>query len=704
MMNVINDNGIKYILSQKQQLVIQKRKYQHIQPKQLMHVFKLHPDLNIFFSAECNKIRLFNDNYQILQQFDVDLNIFANVKYNNFTWYSQPQFKHVYFCKGIIYIHAFHLLLKVEKTGISLVTQITHFLLPEFTNMARFGRSMFVLNDELYVSNVRRQLLILNNDKLKYMKEVFPDLEEYHQIQPVYHQLDNNVYMLDHKEVRKVKDNLQLQHICDIGMNNEHQSYVIDGILVVHTQNYDNVVFVNMLTKQHIRVVKDAQLMAEKHNAIYDDTDGMFRLKQKRFKQYFGDDFKVQIDRASYNFKADQLKKYADYRVTIDSLLSPLEDQLTQDEYDVVQSNRAQLWTMKQQKLDCYLKPCQLMLVVKLRTDLDISIAIEDNFIYIFDHNLLILDQINIDFDFYAGKNNKTFNRQRISVNQAETFQCVISQGVIYLQAFENLFKLNGRKLEFVTVVPNTDSSSWFTPTIFTLNDQLYTFDHYSCIHVLHNGSFKKVNQFRERPFLFPCFFGKVVLLDQHGISMIKGDFQKQFLVEVPDDLDDVSLMHGGTFINHEQMSRTTQVIDMIHGKHRVIQNDESLHKDNIFSILEVGKSGLKLKDSKLVEIFGKEYPKQLETYYNNFINNQQQRYPAYNKQVDTLLTFLVLFQYFQKRVQQKIFNISQKMNKICNNQASIETKVTQSIISMKDATDQILQKFQEFNRSSSNQ
>ncbi|CAL5975466.1 Hypothetical_protein [Hexamita inflata] len=127
--------------------------------------------------------------------------------------------------------------------------------------------------------------------------------------------------------------------------------------------------------------------------------------------------------------------------------------------------------------------------------------------------------------------------------------------------------------------------------------------------------------------------------------------------------------MHGGTFINHEQMNRTTQVINMIHRKHRMIQNDKSLHKDNIFSILEVGKSGLKLKDSKLIE-----------TYY-NFINNQQQRYPTYNKQVEALLTFVVLFQYFQKRVQQKMLNINQNMNQICNSQASIETKLTQSIV-----------------------
>ncbi|CAL6020578.1 Conserved_hypothetical protein [Hexamita inflata] len=694
-MNIINDKVLIHILSKKQRLVRQKPVLKRIQPKHLMHVFKPHPDIDAFFCAENNKIRIFNANYDILSEHDVNLQMYANIQFNGETCYMQPQFKTCYVCKGIIYIHVFDTIYQVVDKKLQEAAKIPQFQIPHFTSMYSFGRCMFTLNDELYVSNARRQLLVLNNGKLKYVKDVFMDEEEYNEVMPTYYQLNNNVYMFDRKAVYAVKANLQLQKVCDIEMH-EYFGFAIEGIIVLHTAKYDKVLFINMLTQQYKRVVNDWQIMADRWMSIYEDNGALFKLKQKRFKDYFGDDYKIQIDHAIYSYQKEQFTKFNSLKQLVDQFLFPVQDLLSDSDAEIVSANHAYLFSPVSQQIQItYIKPYQLMHVLKLRPDLDIFIAVEDNFIHIFDSNYLLLDQIPVSFDFYAGKFTKNFNGGRLSVNQAAMFQVQLAAGVIYFQAYEKLYKIVNRSVQFITTVPNTDNSSWFTPMIFALNDQLYCYDFNCDIYYLTNNQFKK-KVVREQPFLFPSYFGKVLMYDQRGVSSIRGDFQKQLVCPLP-ELDDVALMHG-VYVAHDQLCKQVYVIDMVTNKTAVSKNDFSLYKDNIFSVLEVGKSGLKLKDSKLIELFGPEHPKKVQEYYENFIMNQQQRFPIYNQTTEALIGFKVLFKYFNQRISDKMTAKTNKINKMNGKTQIQKENIKELVFKLDKMTQNVQKKFLEFN------
>ncbi|CAL6062171.1 Conserved_hypothetical protein [Hexamita inflata] len=167
---------------------------------------------------------------------------------------------------------------------------------------------------------------------------------------------------------------------------------------------------------------------------------------------------------------------------------------------------------------------------------------------------------------------------------------------------------------------------------MFSFNNELYVHDNNKCLYILHNNKLKLVKECYGNFFQF-C--NNIIIFDQkkQEISFMKDDLSYELICKTENAVN-VSLAQGGTFIVHSNNCQNVYVVDMINKK-VVVNSDISLkHKfgdgPSIFQLLVQGSSGIQLCDQKLIELFGDQFPLQIQNAFSEYIYRMGEIYKQY--------------------------------------------------------------------------
>ncbi|CAL6089459.1 Conserved_hypothetical protein [Hexamita inflata] len=212
------------------------------------------------------------------------------------------------------------------------------------------------------------------------------------------------------------------------------------------------------------------------------------------------------------------------------------------------------------------------------------------------------------------------FNNQYCS----KYYSMSVCKGNIYCQYSRNIYQFTQKQPKYITEIPLlqfTEASSVYS-RMFSFNNELYVHDNDKCLYILHNNKLKLV---KECYGSFFQFCNNIIIFDQNKqeISFMKDDLSYQLLCKTENAVN-VSLAQGGTFIVHSSNCQTVYVVDMIN-KRVVMNSDISLkHKfgdgPSIFQLLVQGSSGIQLCDQKLIELFGDQFPLQVQNAFSEYI------------------------------------------------------------------------------------
>ncbi|CAL6014243.1 Conserved_hypothetical protein [Hexamita inflata] len=216
--------------------------------------------------------------------------------------------------------------------------------------------------------------------------------------------------------------------------------------------------------------------------------------------------------------------------------------------------------------------------------------------------------------------------------------KAVICKGRFYLRFEDSIYLLKNE--EFVKRVtfsdefqePKTDLEG-----MFSLNDTLY---------VRQEGKLFKVDGTE----LIECldfngqgacysFCGNVFHLengedDRIRLFKLNPDLKSELISELS-GVEAVSVAHGGVMvIQGEKM----YVLNMINGTLNEREFDSKYSVDNIHEVLELGSTGLQLKEENIIELMGPEFEKQAKEFYDKYIQDQIDRFPNYGQKVDKFL------------------------------------------------------------------
>ncbi|CAL5997483.1 Conserved_hypothetical protein [Hexamita inflata] len=118
-------------------------------------------------------------------------------------------------------------------------------------------------------------------------------------------------------------------------------------------------------------------------------------------------------------------------------------------------------------------------------------------------------------------------------------------------------------------------------------------------------------------------FCDLVYVTENVTLSKLNNDFSKTKLK----DIKVLSIQaHFGPIIIIQTEMQETKVFDMLSCKY---SEYNKLRTQDLDSYLELGNTGLKLKDKILIQLFGEDYPKQVDDYYNAFTKAQEEKYKA---------------------------------------------------------------------------
>ncbi|CAL6040787.1 Conserved_hypothetical protein [Hexamita inflata] len=507
---------------------------------------------------------------------------------------------------------------------------------------------MFALNDDLYVSSLFGYAYILRDDKL-YMVQ---------NIGERFYQFAKQIVVWTYKSetLHQLQQNLDLTSI-DTLPNMRYFSFVGGGTLIFHSDECKNALIVNMLDKNIVGSTEQFYHIDKIKNKLELGATGL-QLPDKELIRLFGNDFPSRIQKEFENDLLEQICKYHNYLVEVQKIIKQIMPQVPyQMETDLNKLLQTKVNSKKTETKLAY--HMQLMNVFKPFPDLNLFISVENNKIQILNEKCEILDSIDVDFDLYFGYKNPKYNNGKMVIFSSQMYTPIMCQGELYIQYFEKLVKIKNRKLEIVTEIPNINLSYFdsFFARIYCQNDQLYASNLYGSTYVLQYNNFEHLNNTGERYYQF-CSKTFMWSYARQCIYVIQ-NLEEKYVCKIREDCTFYSFSQGGTLILHSSACKNVLIINLIDETYVELQNDKRFHVDNIKSHLELGVSGLQLKNAILTELFGNNFVNLLEKTYNEYITAQS-KFEQF-VEIKKLFQIDVLMNANQNAFQNKIQNQEQK-------------------------------------------
>ncbi|CAL6008517.1 Conserved_hypothetical protein [Hexamita inflata] len=556
---------------------------------------------------------------------------------------------HAVINNGVIYVQVMRDIYKLD--GFKLVHIGT---IPTIDGRSTALRSqIFALNNNLYVLN-GTSYFILHNNKFKYLREL--NHEYPFTSQHFICQFCDQMFVVQDLCVTRLLPDLSMPVIfqADSELN---ILMAQGGVIVVSSKIRNNVWAVNMLTGEYRQLDGEIKEKLKIQQAIrqYQPLSTAFTQggnrerpfnefqKNLRFgacglelncdikKEIFGEEQVVAIQDKFVQYFSQTINQ--SYKQQVELLVkgTAIEKQFNQllSQYQLVKEEQQQS-----------IQDCQLMNVMKLKDNY--YILIEDGYISIIDQNKLILKQIKVDFDYYAGKCESN-NEDRINVKCLTKYMrhsIVINKGKLLIQAFDTIYELTNQNLVVFTKIPIYYSEIFAEyynnpQIIYSADDKLYTKSNSKYIYTFDNNKFKYLEC--SPAYEQAEFCGQFI--QWYGSNIYKLDNGKRIKIfQMQRQKSEIVFSSGGVCILQSKNRSQTLVIDIINGTYKQVDDDPRFYPSNIHSIVTLGYSGLQLQDGILIELFGEEYLELNKKIYDNYMQKQLSQYPSMAQELNSLL------------------------------------------------------------------
>ncbi|CAL6017086.1 Conserved_hypothetical protein [Hexamita inflata] len=625
----------------------------------LMNVLKLYPDLNLFLQVSQRKIRILNQNYEVLNEVQI---VPEDEKAYNHHVFSQGyilaqngQQYHLVLHKGVVYVQVLNNFYTLQSSTLKHLCEV-----PSIDGRGSGLRGeIFSMNNQLYAFS-DNSFFVFNNNKFKYYKDL-PHRSQQH----YFCQFNDNVFCIEQYSVSRVLPDLQLEELFE-GISELDILCSGGGTIVVNAKRTNQVAVIDMITfevkaydegeqenKQDVKMWEKLQNIIDKAQRKYQALTDSFigenepkyhqprelnefqkilefgecglQLRVELQKQIFGEEFpeKCRVEFEKY-MKSQMTEAYIHETI---ALIKPV-----REDWKELEEKYTEMAVVEEKEK--YLHDCQLLNVMKLAPNLDVYMAVEDGFIHIIDKDRKILHQIKVDFDYYMGKKQSNENQSKYQGLTCNLQQYpVIFAGTIYFQAFNKVYKINSNlQLELVASLPYVDLNYFkdHPQSMFECLDALGINREYQGYYLLNNNKFKFLDLMGSFDFMFVKQNIRWYIETQNVLysKCVNGNYKEIKLIQDTKGCQQVSFCQSGILIIYSDYCSIVFVIDFINGKYKELHNDMRFCQENIYNHIQLGPAGIQLKDEIIIELFDRDLLDQIKHSYDNYLEQSIQKTP----------------------------------------------------------------------------
>ncbi|CAL6016942.1 Conserved_hypothetical protein [Hexamita inflata] len=704
----------------------EKEKYLH--DCQLLNVMKLAPNLDIYMAVDDGFIHIIDKKKKILHQIKVDYDYYIGKQFSNA---DQKQFcslihnfvNNIIFHDGSMYVQAFNKVYRINNMKTELVGTLPYLNLDYFKT---YPQTLCTNSQHLVVYGDQQRQYILNNGKFKLNTQ--RQLQSYNFCGYCCDWDEQNQYIIFCKYCEVlVKQVLRDKSVFNTKVSKI--SFFSSGILILSSSAFETVYAVNIVTQQTQILHHDTRFSK---NNIYDNVElgvAGIQLKNEIISKLFGEDAISKIKEAYENFYNINTTKYSELEHELNSYICKAKGQIPL-EYQTVSIQSQINKPIKQYSI---LQKCQLMNVVKLKSNYNIYLAIEDSNMYIIDEYRRVYSQHQVDYDMYAGIYEQYYqrgqNQQDVfnTINQTKKYQiehsyafqsnATIFNGGIYVQKFNQVYKVHNKHLQYIANIPS--DTEIFDFILYSQNNQLFAINddgvqyqlkgshQYNKRFVSIQKTFAQYYQFCNKQLLYekcrkPQVYG-------HTTDKNIGDDNLKFIVN-----------QGGVIILKtdgypKQTQKLYYFINLISGQIESTKNQrfkvdefEKFEFEKLLDSIELGWSGLQINDEIINKIFNKPGDKpvseQANEMYKSYLTDLEQNSQNWNEQIKYLLPFNVMLNFFENYKSEKIEKIDKSFLKTKEQITTRQKQVQENIAQITNKYDRVIVSFSETFRTESTQ
>ncbi|CAL6014698.1 Conserved_hypothetical protein [Hexamita inflata] len=622
---------------------------------QLLNVMKLSPKLDVYMAVEDGFIHIIDYDMKVLHQIEVDFDYYAGS-----VQFSDPQRKqgltkiltqNAVIFKEDVYFQVFNQIYKLSRQQLNFVSQLPYSSNEIFeTNPQSLCCSCNSIEIKIGRPVDRHSVYKLHNNQLKYSSMVGAFEYQFAGHTVLWYEMEQKLCIIQNS---LEKDLVIPPQSCTI-------SFCQSGIIILLTCYCQNIYVVDCINGRIKELVDDFRF-CEENILNYVALGGAgIQLKDEILVELFDADFPAQIRRVYDEYLEKCVQEYPGLGVQLNQLIESAKDQLPQD-YESRLNVIPETKIAKKPKLEI-LNDFQLMNVVKLRADLDLYLAVEDNYIYIVNQEQKIFGKYWVNYDMYPGYFSDKYYEGDYYCNFSSEYSATICNGEIYIQKFESVFKICNKQLIFVDSIPGYKKKSRYVSyqnILYAFENNLYAFTHNGNIFKLVGSKFeyfsnddKQFFQFCDEVYVYDSCSNQ--LLSMSGQTIFDFDqYQVNMIVNIGGVL---ILQREPTFDN--DFSKYYYIFDLIdkqlRGPIEYYPTGEEIEKDEYqyFAFLKasLGPCGLKVTHSLVNSLLGPDFDNKSKTYFDNYIKNLQTN-QNWNSGVNSLLQIPVLLPFFADKL-----------------------------------------------------
>ncbi|CAL5998864.1 Conserved_hypothetical protein [Hexamita inflata] len=277
----------------------------------------------------------------------------------------------------------------------------------------------------------------------------------------------------------------------------------------------------------------------------------------------------------------------------------------------------------------------------KVNVNLDIYAGFNRNKLVVFDR-YQVLEEIDIDFDFYPGFCSKEYCKGKTAVLQHYLYQPIINDGHIYLQIFNSLYEYKNYKVELVCKITglNTFYPQNFINHLFCLNGSVYASDSKQNIYKLEKKFVNQQTQIMQAQYFTFC--NRTFILEPKSISELQSFTERRRICDLQRLCAPIYYYYGILIYKSDLFSRGQEKYFAIN-----LQSEQTVQLNTgNFSDLEIAMNllpGNNLNEQWLEKyITDKQFIESIQTneqMYDEYLQMQVQN-QAFNSQMQQLCKF----------------------------------------------------------------
>ncbi|CAL5981891.1 Conserved_hypothetical protein [Hexamita inflata] len=679
-------------------------KDQYLHDCQLLNVMKLAPNLDVYMAIEDNFIHIINKEKKILHQIQVDFDYYVGKQFK--VTQSNPKtacfqnlvhnfINNITFHNGSMYLQAFDKVYRIRNMKTELVATLPYLNLNYFKNQPQ---SLGSNSQHLVVHCDQQRQYILNNGKFKLNK--YSSLQCYNfcgyscdwdeTCQAIVFRTEN-----DEGKIQRILYNKQDDDDDKLVKN----SFFSSGILILSSSAFEIVYVFNIVTQQFKKLQFDTRFSK---NNIYDNVElgvAGIQLKNEILAELFGQESILKIKEAYENHYFMITNQYPELKNELNCYVCKAKGQIPLEHTTV--SIQGQIDKPIQQ--NSILQKCQLMNVVKLKSNYNIYLAIEDNNMYIIDEQRRIYGQYQVDYDMYAGI---VQNYER-GPSYAYEYNATICNGEIYVTKFDQVYKVHNQQLLFIAKIP---CDSQCECILYSQNNQLYAINGQGTQYQLRNQHLPNDIKFFPINYQFPNwhyqFCDKLLLYEQGQQLQVLGHDNYLNISEYVN----IIVNQGGVVILKTNRSKQTQIcmINLISGQIESSKNKALIDDQLWLDSIELGGSGLQINDELINKIFNKPGDKPVSEQANDmqksYLTDLEQNSKNWSEQIQQLLPFNVMLNFFENYESEKFEKIDKSFLKTKEQIITRQRQVLEKIAKITNKYNGVIVSFAETFRTESTQ